>query len=45
MVDSLKVHSHTAEMATHANGAAQFFDALIHRREDLMNMLKSQMGL
>ena len=45
MVDSLKVHSHTAEMATHANGAAQFYDALIHRRENRMNMLKLKMGL
>lgn len=32
MVDSLKVHSHTAEMVAHANGAAQFFDALIGGR-------------
>lgn len=40
MVDSLKVHSHTVEMAAHSNGAAQFFDAEIHRREDLMNMLR-----
>lgn len=85
MVDSQKVLSHTIEMAAHANGAAQFFDALIggrfvtreqtrdmadfvlaqtkrniercsfasqeekdaeiHRRENLMNMLKLLMGI
>lgn len=85
MVDTLKVLSHTAEMAAHSNGAAQFFDALIGGRfvtreqardmadyvlaqtkryiescpfasqkekdaeirikENLMNMLKLQMGL
>ncbi len=32
MVDSQKVLSHTIEMAAHANGAAQFFDALIGGR-------------
>ena len=35
MIESLKVLSHTAEMATHANGAALFLDAEIHRRENL----------
>lgn len=40
MVDSKKIFSHTVEMAAHSNGAAQFFDAEIHRREDLMNMLR-----
>ena len=29
MVDSQKVRSHIAEMAAHANGAAQFFDTLM----------------
>lgn len=28
MVDEKKVFSHTAEMAKHANGAAQYLDAL-----------------
>lgn len=32
MIDSLRVLSHTAEMAVHANWAAQFFKALIGGR-------------
>lgn len=85
MIDERKIAHYNAEMAEHADGAAQFFDALfggrfvtreqtrdmadyilaqtkrniescpfasqeekdaeIHRREYLMNMLKSQMGI
>ncbi len=85
MIDERKVLSHSAEMAEHANGAAQYLDALfggrfvtkeqtrdmvdylfaktkrniencpfasqeekdaeIHRRELLLNALKSLMGL
>lgn len=85
MIDEKKIAQYNAEMAAHANGAAQFFDALIGgkfvtreqacemadyvlaqtkrniescpyasqeekdaeicRRENLMNMIKSQMGL
>jgi len=85
MVDNKKVLLHSAEMAEHANGAAQYLDALlggryvtkeqtrdmidflfartkrnidscpfatqeqkdaeIHRREFLMKILKTQMGL
>lgn len=85
MIDEKKIAQYNAEMAAHANGAAQFFDALIggkfvtreqaremadyvsaqtkrniesfpfatqeekdaeiHRRENLMNMMKLQMGL
>jgi len=85
MVDEKKILLHSAEMAEHANGAAQYLDALlggryvtkeqtrdmidflfartkrniescpfatqeekdaeIHRRECLMKMLKTQMGL
>lgn len=84
MIDEKKVLQHNLEMAEHANGAAQYFDALfggrfvskeqtrdmvdymfagtkriiescpfasqeekdseIRRRENLMNMLKLQMG-
>ena len=85
MADDKKIAQYNAEMAEHANGAAQYLDALIagrfvtreqardmadyvlaqtkrniescpfasqeeknveiHRREYLMNVLKSQMGL
>lgn len=85
MIDEKKIAQYNAEMAEHANGAAQFFDALIagrfvtreqardmadyvlaqtkrniescpsasqeekdaeiHRKEYLMNMLKSQMRI
>lgn len=85
MIDERKIAQYNAEMAAHANGAAQFFEALIggrfvtweqardmadyvlaqtkrniercsfasqeekddeiRRRENLMSLLKSQMGL
>ena len=85
MVDERKIKMHSAEMANHITGAAQFMDSFargkfvteeqtceamdfllasikrniescpyasrqekdeeIHRRESLMNMLKTQMGL